>query len=93
MHHMLAGIGWRRLDPWLTSFVDCSRDGPGSLIGLTPGRTGAAVQTWLAEQTAAFRDAIEVVVIDTSSPYAGGIRAALPHAKIAVDKMAPDHPR
>ena len=86
MHHMLAGIGWRRLDPWLTSFVDCSRDGPGSLIGLTPGRTGAAVQAWLAEQTAAFRDAIEVVVIDTSSPYAGGIRAGLPHAKIAVDK-------
>jgi transposase len=86
MHHMLAGIGWRRLDPWLTSFVDCSRDGPGSLVGLTPGRTGAAVQAWLAEQTPTFRDAIKVVVIDTSSPYAGGIRAALPHVQIAVDK-------
>jgi transposase len=34
----------------------------------------------------AFRDAIEVAVIDTSSPYAGGIRAALPHVKIAVHK-------
>lgn len=86
MHQMLAGTGWRRLDPWLTSFVDCSRDRPGSLMGLTSGRTGAAIQGWLAAQTAAFRDTIEVVVIDTSSPYAGGIRAALPHAKIAVDK-------
>ena len=34
---ILDGITWRRSDPWLTSFVDCSRDGPGSLLGLAPG--------------------------------------------------------
>jgi transposase len=33
-----------------------------------------------------FRDAIKIVVIDPSAPYASGIRAALPDAKIAVDK-------
>ena len=83
---LLDGATWRRSDPWLTSFVDCSRDGPGTLLGLAPGRTGACVQDWLGEQTAEFRAAIELVVIDPSAPYAAGIRAALPHARIAVDK-------
>ena len=76
----LATVG-----PWLTSFVDCSADGPGSLIGLAPGRTGGCVRAWLGEQTKAFRSAVELVVIDPSAPYASGIRAALPHAQIAVD--------
>jgi transposase len=83
---ILDGITWRRSDPWLTSFVDCSRDGPGSLLGLAPGRTGACVKDWLAEQNEAFRRKIEIVVIDPSAPYASGIRAALPQALIAVDK-------
>jgi transposase len=83
---ILDGITWRRSDPWLTSFVDCSRDGPGSLLGLAPGRTGGCVREWLAEQSEAFRKMIKIVVIDPSAPYASGIRAALPNAKIAVDK-------
>ena len=48
------------------------RDGPGSLLGLAPGRTGSCVKEWLAEQTPAFRAAIEIVVIDPSAPYASG---------------------
>jgi transposase len=83
---LLDGITWKRSDPWLTSFVDCSRDGPGALLGLAPGRTGGCVRDWLAEQTATFRDRVEIVVIDPSAPYASGIRATLPDAKIAVDK-------
>jgi transposase len=82
---ILDGITWKRSDPWLTSFVDCSRDGPGSLLGLAPGRTGACVREWLGEQSEAFRKRIEIVVIDPSAPYASGIRAALPDAKLAVD--------
>jgi transposase len=83
---ILDGITWRRSDPWLTSFVDCSADGPGSLLGLAPGRTGACVRDWLAAQSEAFRKMIKIVVIDPSAPYASGIRAALPDAQIAVDK-------
>ena len=83
---LLDGITWKRSDPWLTSFVDCSTDGPGSLLGLAPGRTGGCVRDWLGEQTTAFRDRIELVVIDPSAPYASGIRAALPGVRIAVDK-------
>ncbi len=41
---------------------------------------------WLAEQSTEFRAAVQVVVIDTSAPYASGVRAALPGARIAVDK-------
>lgn len=48
---LLDGITWKRSDPWLTSFVDCSADGPRSLLGLTPGRTGGCVRDWLSEQT------------------------------------------
>ena len=83
---ILDGIVWKRSDPWLTSFVDCSADGPGSLLGLAPGRTGACVRDWLGAQTEAFRNAIKIVVIDPSAPYASGIRAALPNVEIAVDK-------
>jgi transposase len=83
---ILDGVAWRRSDPWLTSFVDCSRDGPGPLLGLAPGRTRACVREWLGEQSEAFRKMIKIVVIDPSAPYASGIRAALPDAKIAVDK-------
>ena len=83
---ILDGATWTRSDPWLTSFVDCSRDGPGSLLGLAPERSGGCVRDWLGEQSQAFRDTIEVVVIDPSAPYASGIRAALPGVRIAVDK-------
>ena len=83
---ILDGISWKRSDPWLTSFVDCSVDGPGSLLGLAPGRTGSCVTDWLVEQTPEFRTAIHTVVIDPSAPYASGVRAALPDAVIAVDK-------
>jgi transposase len=82
---ILDGITWKRSDPWLTSFVDCSRNGPGSLLGLAPGRTGGCVRDWLGEQSDAFRRRIEIVVIDPSAPYASGIRTALPGALIAVD--------
>jgi transposase len=82
---ILDGVAWRRSDPWLTSLVDCSRDGSGSLLGLAPGRTGGCVRDWLGEQSDAFRKRIEIVVIDPSAPYASGIRAALPNVKIAVD--------
>ena len=86
VRRLLDGLTWKRSDPWLTSFVDCSVDGPGSLLGLAPGRTGGCVKDWLSEQSGEFRAAIQLVVLDPSAPYASGIRAALPGVRIAVDK-------
>jgi len=77
---------WKRSDPWMTSFVNADCSVAGRLLGLAPGRSGACVKTWLEAQTQAFRDGIELVVIDPSAPYASGIRAALPDVAIAVDK-------
>ena len=82
---ILDGITWRRSDPWMTSFVDCTPGHPGVLLGLAPGRTAACVRDWLGEQSDAFRRRIEIVVIDPSAPYASGVRA-LPGVKIAIDK-------
>lgn len=83
---ILADQGWKRSDPWLTSFVDADPTRCGPLLGLAPGRTGGCVRDWLSEQSEEFRNRIELVVIDPSAPYASGIRAALPKARIAVDK-------
>jgi transposase len=74
---------WRRTDPWETGFVDIT--GEQALLGQVDGRTSAAVQAWLTQRTAAFRAGIEVVVIDPHAGYAAAVRAALPHAVIAVD--------
>ena len=82
---LLEGSRWRRSNPWLTSFVDCSPEGPGTLLGLTAGRSGGCVREWLLAQPDTFRDTVRVVVIDPSAPYASGIRAVLPHAEIALD--------
>ncbi len=79
-----GSTGWRRSDPWLTSF-DADPTRRGLLRGLAPGRSGSCVKGWLAERSPAFREQVQVVVIDPSAPYASEIRAALPHAKIAVD--------
>ena len=56
------------------------------VAGVGSCRTGGCVRDWLAEQTQEFRDAVELVIIDPSAPYASGIRAALPGVQIAVDK-------
>jgi transposase len=74
---------WRRTDPWETGFVDITGDQ--TLLGQVDGRTSAAVQTWLAARTPEFRAGVQVVVIDPHAGYAAAVRAALPHAAIAVD--------
>lgn len=76
---------WQRTNPWMTSFVNADPEVPGRLLGLSSGRSAACVTEWLEAQTEEFRAGIEIAVIDPSAPYAAGIRAALPNAKIAVD--------
>jgi transposase len=82
---LLEESGWKRSDPWMTSFVDLDPTRPAGLLGLAPGRSGAAVTGWLNRQSAAFRDGIEVVAIDPSAPFAAAIRRTLPQARLVVD--------
>jgi transposase len=81
--HPDGRIRWVRTDPWETGFVDITGDQ--SLLGQVDGRTSAAVQAWLAARTPAFREGVEVVVIDPHAGYAAAVRAALPGAQVAVD--------
>ncbi len=87
---LLKEVGWRRTDPWMTSIVDLDPASRGGIIGLAPGRSGACVKGWLALQSSSFRDAVQVVAIDPSAPYAAGIRRALPHARIVLDHFYDD---
>ncbi len=75
---------WQLLaDQRQTGFVDIS--GTAGLLGQTPGRTGRDVIRWLTRQPRRWREAVRVVAIDMSGTYRAGVRAGLPHAKIAVD--------
>ncbi len=82
---ILDEAGWRRTDPWMTSFVDLDTSRPAGLLGLAPGRSGAAVTGWLDGQSAQWKAAVEVVALDPSAPFAAAIRRVLPHATIVVD--------
>ncbi len=82
---ILDEAGWRRTNPWMTSFVDLDTGRPGGLLGLTPGRSGVAVEAWLANQSEQWKAGVEVVALDPSAPFAAAIRRALPHAIIVVD--------
>ena len=84
---ILDGITWKRSDPWLTSFVDCTpgRAGLAARAGAGPHRRLCPGLARRADPRRSGRE-IEIVVIDPSAPYASGIRAALPGVKIAVDK-------
>ncbi|MFL6116524.1 MAG: ISL3 family transposase [Catenulispora sp.] len=78
---------WVRLEPWETGFVDlrCPAAGGQGLLGQVDGRSSAAVLRWLAARDEAFRDAVEIVALDPSAPYAAAVRDALPQARVAVD--------
>ena len=90
---LLSEAGWRRCDPWMTSFVDLDPAHPGGLLGLAPGRSGASVRGWLGLQSQAFRDGIDVVAIDPSAPFARALRDQLPNSGDGRRPLAPAPPR
>lgn len=84
---LLDEAGWRRSDPWMTSFVDLDPAHPAGLLGLAPGRSGASVRGWLSLQSKGFRAGIDTVAIDPSAPFAAVLRdtTLLPNARLVVD--------
>jgi transposase len=81
---ILDGITWKRPDPWLTPLSTATAPARDRCWGWRPAVPPLC--TGLAdEQSEACRKRIEIVVIDPSAPYASGIRATLPDAKLAVD--------
>ena len=76
---------WRREEPWMTSLVNLDPTAGPAILGLTPGRSSAAVCAWLQARDQAWLDGIRVVAIDQCAAYAHAVRAVLPHATIVVD--------
>ncbi|HEY2834355.1 MAG TPA: ISL3 family transposase [Sporichthyaceae bacterium] len=81
--HVDGRIRWKRTDPWETGFVDITGDQ--GLLGQVDGRTSTAVKGWLKARSQAFRDGVDVVVIDPHAGYAAAVREVLPDAALAVD--------
>jgi transposase len=70
-------------DRWHTCFFDLSGDQ--GLLGQVEGRTADDAAYWLAQATAAWRDAVRVVAIDMCSIYACAVRRMLPSAQLVAD--------
>ena len=73
---------WKRVEPWMTTFVNLQT---GQVIGVVDGRDTAAVATWLAARSPAWRDRVEVVAIDPSAAFRATVTRALPTARVSVD--------
>ena len=77
---------WARENPWMTSLTNLDTAAGGAVIlGLTPGRSSAAVCTWIEARDQAWRDGVEVVAIDSCAAYAHAVRKVLPHATVVLD--------
>jgi transposase len=66
----------------VTGFVDLDRH---RLIDVVPGRSAAAVSTWLGAKPPRWLAAIATAVIDPYSGYARGLAEGLPGARLVVD--------
>ena len=76
-------------DGYVTVIVDLTPilDGTGRarLLDLVPGRSAAALKTWLADQTSTFRDQVEVVAMDGFNGYKSAAADQLPDATPVMD--------
>jgi len=77
------------LERYVTVIIDLTpvrdRTGPARLLDLVPGRSKAVFTAWLEEQTAAFRDGIEVVAMDGFTGFKTAATQALPQATAVMD--------
>jgi transposase len=76
-------------DGFVTVIIDLTPvlDGAGRarLLDLVPGRSAAALTTWLSAQTAVFRDQVQVVAMDGFGGYKTAAANQLPQATAVMD--------
>ena len=79
----------RRGSKYVTVIIDLTpiRDGtgPSRLLDMVPGRSKKVFKTWLDGQTTAFRDGVEVVVMDGFTGYKTATAEELPEATAVMD--------
>jgi transposase len=76
-------------DGYVTVIIDLTPvlDGTGRarLLDLVPGRSAAALKSWLADRSPQFRDRVEVVAMDGFGGYKTAATEALPEATAVLD--------
>ena len=76
-------------DGYVTVIIDLTPvlegTGRARLLDLVPGRSAAALTSWLSAQTAAFRDQVEVVAMDGFGGYKTAATEVLPEATAVMD--------
>lgn len=79
----------RHTDGFVTVITDLTPvlegTGRARLLDLVPGRSAAALKTWLSAQTAQFRDQVEVVAMDGFGGYKTAASDQLPDATTVMD--------
>ncbi|WP_261899039.1 ISL3 family transposase [Mycobacterium marinum] len=79
----------RRADGFVTLIIDLTpthdQTGPARLLDLVAGRSAAALKTWLAEQSPAFREQVEVIAMDGFGGYKTAATEVLPEATAVMD--------
>ena len=78
-----------RRDGFVTVIIDLTPvlegTGRARLLDLVPGRSAAALKTWLANQQPQFRDQVEVVAMDGFGGYKTAATEELPEATAVMD--------
>lgn len=87
--HKWAHVRTAAADGFVTVITDLTAvvagEGPARLLDMVPGRSAAAMSSWLAARTRAFRDGVRIVAMDGFGGYKSAATEALPDAVTVMD--------
>jgi transposase len=87
--HKWAHVRTAEADGFVTVITDLTAvvagHGPARLLDMVPGRSAAAMSSWLAARTPAFRDQVRIVAMDGFGGYKTAATEVLPDAVTVMD--------
>jgi transposase len=87
--HKWAHVRGAEADGFVTVITDLTAvvagRGPARLLDMVPGRSAAAMTSWLAARSKAFRDQVQIVAMDGFGGYKNAATTALPDAVTVMD--------
>ena len=87
--HKWAHTRGAEADGFVTVITDLTAvvagHGPARLLDMVPGRSAAAMKTWLEARSQAFRDGVRIVAMDGFGGYKNAAVEALPEAVTVMD--------
>ncbi|WP_285660065.1 transposase, partial [Actinomycetospora sp. NBRC 106375] len=87
--HKWAHVRTAEADGFVTVITDLTAvvagQGPARLLDMVPGRSAAAMKSWLGARSQAFRDQVQIVAMDGFGGYKNAAVEALPDAVTVMD--------